>query len=123
MAKEIDATAAAAWLKAVSNPARLRIVFCLLKGETSVAELERQLKIRQPNLSQHLAELRNAKIAVARREFKSAYYSLASDEARRFASGLMEIFGGSSARPIVSEPRRESNVSNQAAVFVRLHAS
>lgn len=123
MTKEIDPTSAATWLKAVSNPARLRIALCLLKGEKSVTELENELKIRQPNLSQHLAELRNAKIAVARREVKSVFYSLADDEARRFVSGLMETFGGSAPRPIMPKARKHANGSNQAAVFAKLGVS
>ncbi len=36
MPNEIDTTSAAALLRAVSNPSRLRIALCLLNGERSV---------------------------------------------------------------------------------------
>lgn len=121
MAMQIDATSAAAWLKAVSNPARLRIAFCLLDGERSVAELEKELQIRQPNLSQHLAELRNVRIAVARREAKSVYYSLAEGDAQHFVLSLLESFKGGARRPLPAKVEAKPDTSvNQAAVFARL---
>ena len=56
----IDVASATVLLRAVSNQARLCIVLHLLKGERSVAELEADLDLRQPNLSQQLAELRKS---------------------------------------------------------------
>lgn len=123
MAKEIDAVSAAAWLKAVSNPARLRIALCLLKGEHSVTELEQELKLKQPNLSQHLAELRNANIAVARREVRSVYYSLAGEAARRFVAGLLESFGGAAPRAPLTSSTQDTRRPGQAAVFAKVQAS
>lgn len=124
MSKQIDTTSAAAWLKAVSNPARLRIAFCLLEGERAVAELEKELLIRQPNLSQHLAELRNVKIAVARREAKSVYYRVAEGDAEHFVLSLLESFKGGARRPvpIKSGSKRADKTVNQAAVFAKLPA-
>ena len=120
MPRDIDATAAAALLRAVSNPARLRIAFCLLKGERSVTELENELGLRQPNLSQHLAELRNSGLVVGRREVKSVFYSLAGDEARQFVSGLLQSFGGAPA-PTVTKVPSLAKRSEQAAVFAKVN--
>jgi ArsR family transcriptional regulator len=120
MPRDIDATAAAALLRAVSNPARLRIAFCLLKGERSVTELENELGLRQPNLSQHLAELRNSGLVVGRREVKSVFYSLAGDEARQFVSGLLQSFGGAPA-PAVTKVPSLAKRSEQAAVFAKVN--
>jgi ArsR family transcriptional regulator len=120
MPRDIDATAAAALLRAVSNPARLRIAFCLLKGERSVTELENELGLRQPNLSQHLAELRNSGLVVGRREVKSVFYSLAGDEARQFVSGLLQSFGGAPA-PAVPKVPSLAKRSEQAAVFAKVN--
>jgi|RhiMetdeSRZDD1v2_1073273.scaffolds.fasta_scaffold300689_2 DNA-binding transcriptional ArsR family regulator len=120
MPRDIDATAAAALLRAVSNPARLRIAFCLLKGERSVTELENELGLRQPNLSQHLAELRNSGLVVGRREVKSVFYSLAGDESRQFVSGLLQSFGGAPA-PAVTKVPSLAKRSEQAAVFAKVN--
>jgi DNA-binding transcriptional ArsR family regulator len=120
--RDIDATSAAALLRAVSNPARLRIAFCLLKGERSVTELENELQLRQPNLSQHLAELRNSGLVVGRREVKSVFYSLAGDEARQFVSGLLQSFGGAPV-PTAAKPRSLVRRSEQAAVFAKVNGT
>jgi DNA-binding transcriptional ArsR family regulator len=64
-------------LRALSNSSRLRITMALLNTELSVATLEETLEIKQPNLSQQLAELRKAGILKARRSAKSVFYSIA----------------------------------------------
>ena len=51
---------ATAFLKKLANRDRLLVVCALVEGERSVRELEGLLDIRQPGLSQQLAELRSA---------------------------------------------------------------
>ncbi|MDA8172872.1 MAG: metalloregulator ArsR/SmtB family transcription factor [Nitrospiraceae bacterium] len=46
-------------LKVVAHPVRLRILDELLKGVKCVSDFEDFLGMRQPNVSQHLAALRN----------------------------------------------------------------
>ena len=46
--------------KAFANPSRLRMLDLLAKREHSVSELQQALQITVPNVSQHLAILRNA---------------------------------------------------------------
>ena len=108
--------AAVALLRTLANPARLRIALRLLEGECAVAELEIELGIRQPNLSQHLAELRDAGLAATRRESRSVFYRLADEDQHRLVAGLLHGFGGAGAptpAPVaVRRPR-----SRQAAVF------
>jgi len=72
-----DLDAVAVVLRALSNASRLRITMALLDTELSVATLEEMLEIKQPNLSQQLAELRKAGILQARRSAKSVFYSIA----------------------------------------------
>jgi DNA-binding transcriptional ArsR family regulator len=69
-------------LRALSNSSRLRITLALLHAELSVATLEESLEIKQPNLSQQLAELRKAGILEARRSAKSVFYSIADSSVR-----------------------------------------
>ena len=102
----IDIGKAALTLRSLANPARLQIVLHLLSGERSVADLEAALQIRQPNLSQHLADLRDAGLVVARRESRAMIYSLADDEQRRLAAALVRGFTGS---PFPAEPKMRDN--------------
>lgn len=62
----------------LANPKRLQIL-CLLKdGEKSVAALSKALGVAKPNLSQHLAIMRQKGILAARREGTTVYYRLAT---------------------------------------------
>lgn len=79
-------------LKSIANPNRLSIVCLLLEGERSVAELESELGIRQPTLSQQLGELRDAGIVATRREAKHVFYRVADQRAARIIATLRDIF-------------------------------
>ena len=46
------------FLKALSHPTRLMIVIELLKGERCVSDIRDLLKMKQPNISQHLTILK-----------------------------------------------------------------
>jgi DNA-binding transcriptional ArsR family regulator len=60
-----------------------------------VTEIERQLDLRQPTVSQQLARLRMDGLVSTRREGKAIYYSLASEEARTILGAVYEVFCGS----------------------------
>jgi len=64
-------------LKLLANPERLLLLCQLSQGEFSVGELEEQLDIHQPTLSQQLGVLRNQGVVGTRREGKNIYYSVA----------------------------------------------
>jgi DNA-binding transcriptional ArsR family regulator len=85
---------AADFLKALAHESRLLILCILAEGEKSVTELERILELRQPTVSQQLARLRTDGLVSARREGKTIYYSLASDEARIIIGAIYEVFCG-----------------------------
>lgn len=65
-----------------------------MEQEAAVAELEEELGIRQPTLSQQLAELRDAGLIDGRREGKSIIYRVADDRAERLVDTLRDIFSG-----------------------------
>ena len=79
-------------LKALANPNRLSIFCMLLEGERSVADIETELGIRQPTLSQQLGELREAGLVATRRDAKHVYYRVADDRAGRIVATLREVF-------------------------------
>jgi DNA-binding transcriptional ArsR family regulator len=87
-----NAKRAADFLKALAHESRLMILCILAEGETSVGELEQQLSLRQPTVSQQLARLRADGLVSARREGKTIYYSVASDEARIIVGAVYDVF-------------------------------
>ena len=79
-------------LKALANANRLRLLCLLAKGERSVTELETTLALRHPTVSQQLARLRADDLVAHRRQGKTIYYSLVSEEARRVMKALDKLF-------------------------------
>ena len=117
-----DIEAAASTLRALANPTRLAVALRLLQGSCTVAMLETDLGVRQPNLSQHLAELRDTGIVSAERQSRNMIYSLADAARRRLVEALHGGFGGQRAAHPVHLPRRSTRPQNQAAVFARIGA-
>ena len=83
---------ATAFLKKLSNPDRLLVCCALADGERSVRELEDLLGIRQPGLSQQLAELRDAGLIAGRKEGKHVIYSLAEPRIHVFIATMHKLF-------------------------------
>ena len=79
-------------LKTMGNPNRLLILCHLSNGERSVGELEKELKLSQSALSQHLARLRKQSLVETRRQAQMVYYSLASSEAAAVIDVLCRAF-------------------------------
>jgi len=85
---------AADFLKALAHENRLMILCILSQGERSVSELEQLLSLRQPTVSQQLARLRADGLVSTRRNGKTIYYSLASEEARVVVGAVYDQFCG-----------------------------
>ena len=64
------------FLRAISSPARLRILVAIGKGEACVCHLEAILEYRQSYISQHLMALRSAGVLETRREGRYIFYRL-----------------------------------------------
>lgn len=63
--------------KMLSNVKRLEILHQLRDGEMTVGELALKMGVRQANVSQHLALMRQRKIVVERREGNRVLYRIA----------------------------------------------
>lgn len=87
-----NAKRASNFLKALAHESRLVILCILAEGEKSVSELEHELDLRQPTVSQQLARLRADGLVSTRRDGKVIYYSLASDEARIIIGAIYDVF-------------------------------
>jgi len=81
LALQASAEKACALLKVMAHADRLVLMCRLAQGEFCVSELERDLGIRQPTLSQQLGVLRQEGLVDTRREGKHVFYRLASDDA------------------------------------------
>ena len=62
--------------RGLSDPSRLVILECLRSGEKSVSEIVAATGQSQPNVSGHLACLKNCGLVQGRQEGRNAYYSL-----------------------------------------------
>ncbi|GBE43872.1 biofilm growth-associated repressor [bacterium BMS3Bbin10] len=86
------ARAATDLLKALAHETRLMILCLLVEGEKSVSELEQLMKLRQPSVSQQLARLRFDGLVHARRDGRTIYYSLGSEEAEKVVALLHDMY-------------------------------
>lgn len=71
-----ELTRAAEVLKAVSHPARLRIIELLERGERSVTEIQDHLGITQSLTSQHLCNMKVRGVLKSRKNGNMVYYSV-----------------------------------------------
>jgi DNA-binding transcriptional ArsR family regulator len=120
----VKAEAASSFMKSLANPNRLMIACALLDGERSVGDLEIDLGLRQPSLSQQLAELRESGVVEARREAKQVFYRISDQRAVALLATLRQIFCGempdlTSAVPAPpAAPTRKK--FTEAAMFARI---
>lgn len=82
----------AALVKTLANRNRLMIVCTLVEWEYSVGQIEDELGIHQPTLSQQLTVLREAGIVETRREAKQIFYRLTEQKVAHLVAALHAIF-------------------------------
>lgn len=75
-ADDDDIERASRSLKAMSHPLRLKILCTLGDQEVSVQEIVDHVGTSQSNISQHLEQLRNKNIVIARKEANRIYYRI-----------------------------------------------
>jgi DNA-binding transcriptional ArsR family regulator len=87
-----QADTAAAFLKGLANPNRLRILCVLSTGETCVTDILTHLDISQTALSQHLAKLRNEGIVDYRRDHRTLYYFIQDKKVKEIMDVLYQSY-------------------------------
>lgn len=97
--------------KALADPNRLLIINELRDGPKAVGEIASALELSQPNVSRHLAVLRNRGFVVAERVSSNVRYSLASpkilramDLLREFMTSELSPRPAGHLRPMVNPP-------------------
>src|SRR5262245_18903472 len=87
-----NAQRASDFLKALAHESRLMILCILAESEKSVSEQEDLLNVRQHTVSQQLARLQANRLESTRRNGKTIYYNLASEEARMVIGAIYDVF-------------------------------
>ncbi|MDG7009605.1 MAG: helix-turn-helix transcriptional regulator [Nitrososphaerota archaeon] len=64
--------------KTLGSAIRIEILNALRGGEKTVGELSAALRVRQPNISQHLAVLRQRGVVTTRKEGANIYYGVSN---------------------------------------------
>src|SRR5512138_1162447 len=98
-------------LKALADPCRLRLVAVLLRGEFTVQELTRIMKMGQSRVSRHLKILAEAGVLSVKRQGTWSYYR-AGDESPFFVAIRPAVAAG-----VESLPERERDRAAVAAVL------
>jgi DNA-binding transcriptional ArsR family regulator len=83
---------AVAALKLLANVERMLLLCQLSQGEMCVSELEEQLDIRQPTLSQQLGVLRTEGVVSTRRQGKNIFYSVADPSLLEIVAVLHRLY-------------------------------
>ncbi|GAA4535514.1 metalloregulator ArsR/SmtB family transcription factor [Pseudonocardia xishanensis] len=96
MPPEDQVRRAADALRMLADPTRIKILWALLQGETSVACLAELVGAAPTAVSQHLAKLRLAGLVEGRREGTFVYYTAENARVRRL---LTEALGESADLP------------------------
>lgn len=79
--------------KALADPKRLCVLQCLAVGELTVRDLSEKVGCQVPNMSQHLAVLRNSGLVLTRRDGNAIYYRLADPRILEACRLLQSIAG------------------------------
>lgn len=78
--------------RTLSHEVRIRVLEALREGELSVGELQEQVGVSGPNLSQHLAILRKQSVLTTRREGTTVFYSVIDSRVYNLLDDARSIF-------------------------------
>jgi len=81
-------------LKAIAHPTRLRLLKHMAEGPLCVWELQKSTGLRQPNISQHLAILRDRGLVIPERRGNMTCYHLANKRIARLITLAEALFAG-----------------------------
>ncbi|USJ27377.1 ArsR/SmtB family transcription factor [Ensifer adhaerens] len=116
---------AAEFMRHFSNANRLMLLCYIAQREAAVSDIQEELGIKQPALSQQLAELRQAGLVKTRRQSRQVFYSIADGRAEAVMKMLFRLFcnpGSKLADEATSAPLTEPAASSLggAAHFARI---
>jgi len=100
----------AQFFRALAHPVRIKILEILVRGDRSVQELQKALKLEQPVVSQQLAVLRNRGIVTSQKQGLSVRYALRDPAVGQLLDVARRIFNNHlvDTRGMLRELRRET---------------
>jgi ArsR family transcriptional regulator len=87
----------------LGQPARIRILMTIGKGEACVCHLEAVLGYRQAYISQHLMALRKLKLVAPRRDGRNIYYRITSQDVLNLVEEAGDLLGLPSDEMLIAE--------------------
>ena len=90
MRAEADRISAA--LRLLAHPDRMLLLCNLSQREMCVSELEEELDLHQPSLSQQLGVLRNEGVVATRKEGKNVFYKVADPALMQILAALYRTY-------------------------------
>lgn len=82
MPSDAQVDSAAETFRLLADPTRIKVLWALMQGESSVACLAELAGTSPTAVSQHLAKLRMSRLVTSRRQGTFIYYSAASESVR-----------------------------------------
>lgn len=98
----------------LADATRIRVLFALTGGESSVNELAEKVGKPAPSVSQHLAKLRMARLVRTRRAGTTIYYSLENEHVRQLV--VDAVFNAEHAGPGVPSHHRDDPAVHDIAM-------
>ncbi|WP_321943653.1 ArsR/SmtB family transcription factor [Paraburkholderia tropica] len=111
------ATEATELLRLLANTNRLLLLCRIAQSECSVGQMETDLQIQQPALSQQLAELRRAELVKTRRESRSIFYSIADARLLTLLPALCAAM--SEPRDLPGDPASTATITEATGISPR----
>ena len=88
----------------LADPTRIRVLWALTEGESSVNDLAEKVDKPAPSVSQHLAKLRMARLVRTRRAGTTIFYSLENEHVSQLVADA--VFNAEHAGPGVPAHHR-----------------
>lgn len=79
-------------LKMLAHPLRLKILAVIGEGEATVGEILEAAGTSQPNVSQHLGQMRDRGVLTARREANQVFYRVRDPKLFELLGLIRELF-------------------------------
>ena len=100
----------AQFFRALAHPVRIKILEILVRGDRSVQELQKALKLEQPVVSQQLAVLRTRGIVTSQKQGLTVHYAVRDRAVGELLEVARRIFNNHlvDTRGMLRELRRES---------------
>ena len=79
-------------LKMLAHPLRLKIVAVIGTGEATVGEILEATGTTQPNISQHLGQMRDQGVLLARRDANQVFYRVRDPKVFELLAMVRDLF-------------------------------